>query len=272
MTNYIEDDRPYYEFHDELEGLRKQADQLREIVKNLRSEIKGYQDRAEEAEIKVRQMEEARAGVTGTRLYLKRVDDQGVAHFHYTVNGTRARCAHWRRVNISNCEMVEFATPPDGLCESCAQLLRSEIQYNQYEEQPLYTDNQGKRHREIERSNAAFFNVKADPNPLFTTYVYFIQAEGETRFKVGISTNPRDRIANLRHAAGRVLKVLMLSEACTTSGARSVESAVKNEFDDKRVAQEWYHLNWNQVKRVKEIITFTVAKDRNAKHNFTVVK
>jgi hypothetical protein len=272
MTDYVTDDRPYYEFQDEVDGLRKQVDQLREIVKQLRSEMKGYQDRAEESEVRMRQMEDARAGVTGARLFLRRVDDIGVAHYHYTVNGTRARCSSSRRINSSFCELVELVTPPEELCKDCGRLLDIEIQYNHYEEQPTYSDNQDKRHREIERSNAALFNVKADPNPLFTTYVYFIQAEGETRFKVGISTNPRSRIANLRHAAGRVLKVLMLSEACTSSGARDVEYAVKREFDGKRVAQEWYSLSWQQVKRVKEIITLTVAQDRNKKHKLTVIK
>lgn len=272
MTNYIDDDRPSYEYHHELEGLRKQNDQLREMVHQLRSEINGYRGRAEEAEVKMRQMEEARAGVTGARLYLKRNDGiENVVQFHYTVNGTRPRC-HYRRADITKYDIVELTLPPEGLCDSCALSLKMEIQLNEYKERYPSSEQQSRRQKTTEQENAAFFKLTIDPNPMFTTYVYFIQAEGENRFKVGISTNPRDRIQNLRHAAGRVLKVLFLSAPCTTDGARSVEYAVKREYDSSRVAQEWYILNRNQVKRVKEIITNTVAMDRNKKHHLRVVK
>lgn len=269
-TDYLNDDRPSYEFHHELDGLRKQNDQLREMVHELRSQINAYRTEAEQATIRVRQMEEARAGVTGSRLFFQRSDGaENVAVYHYTVDGTRSLCR--ARIDATKYALIELAAAPEGLCTRCASSLDLESRYNPYE----VTDHslpQEKRRRIIEQENEKIFKLKPDINPLFTTYVYLIQAEGENRFKVGISTSPRTRIGGLRHAAGRVLKVLMLSEACTPDGARSVEYAVKSEFDRSRVAQEWYTLSWQQVKRVKEIITLTVAKDRNGKHHLRVVK
>ena len=261
MTNYVDDDRPWYEFNHELDGLRKQNDHLREMLAQVRSEIGKYRTQAEEAQQKLRQMEDARAGVKGSRLYFRRIDGTE-PKYHYTINGTRFTCRS--RLDPVKFELVELSEPPEGLCVSCAHDVEMELRYNPYED--LHSSpHQDKRRKTIEQENERFFRLTPDANPLFTTYVYLIQADGETRFKVGISTNPRSRVGNLRHAAGRPLKVLMLSEPCTSDGARSVEYAVKREFDRNRVAQEWYHLNWNQVKRVKEIITLTVAQDRNKK-------
>lgn len=260
-TNYLDDDRPAYEYMDELSGLRRQNDQLREMLAQIRQEVGGYRSRAEEAEVKLRQMEEARAGVTGVRLFFQRIDGaEGVTSHHYTINGTRFACH--KRVDLRKYTLVKLSAAPKGLCERCAATLDLELRYNPYEEHaadPSY----GRKKPTIEKQNAEFFKLKPDPNPLFTTHVYLIQSEGETRFKVGISTQPQKRLANLRHAGGRVLKVLFLSEACTDRGARSVEWEVRREFDRNRVAQEWYALSWQQVKRVKEIIALTVAEDRN---------
>lgn len=270
MTNYLDDDRPSYEYQIELNGLRQQNDQLREMLSQVRSEIGKYRTRAEEAERKLRQMEEARAGITGARLFFRRTDGaENVSLYHYTIDGTRSLCRS--RIDLGKYTLIELPVAPEGLCDRCARSLETELKYNPYQEH-VESPVLNRRMKTIEQQNAEFFKLNPDANPLFTTYVYLIQAEGETRFKVGISTDPRNRIANLRHAAGRVLKVLYLSEACTPDGARSVEYAVKTEFDKRRVAQEWYTLSWQQVKRVKEIITLTVAQDRNRKHTLRVVR
>jgi hypothetical protein len=260
----IDDDRPYWEYQHELDGLRKQVDQLREVLHNVRSEVNGYRDRAEQAEIKVRQMEDARAGVTGARLFFQRADGaENVAQWHYTIDGTRSTCR--ARIDLAKYSLVELPAAPDDLCSRCAQSLDLELRYNPYEERETPSFDSRKK-KTLDSHNAAFFKLQADSNPLFTTYVYLIQSEGENRFKVGISINPKQRIGGLRHAGGKALKVLFLSQPCTDAGARSVEYAVKQEFDRSRVAQEWYRLSWQQVKRVQEIITLTVAQDRNKKH------
>lgn len=262
---FLDDDCRYYEYQREIEGLRKQNDSLREMLSRVRTEINGYRSRAEEAEIALRQMEEARAGVTGARLFFQRTTGGGDAvQYHYTADGTRARC---RRVQINPAKwsLVELPSIPELLCASCASLLKSEIEYNPYQERDdtSLSSRSSRKQKTVTDQNEAFFRFKPDPNPLFTTYVYLIQSDGEAHFKVGISTNPRQRLAGLRHAAGRTLKVLFLSEPCTPEGARAVEYEVRREFDRSRVAQEWYRLSWQQVKRVKEIITLTVAKDRS---------
>lgn len=255
-------DKPVYEYIHELEGLRKQNDQLREINAQLRRENSRLESAAEDAVMRMRQMEEARAGVTGSRLFLQRIEPSpGAALYHYTINGTRSACSG--RFDLSKYVMVELPTAPDGLCDRCSSLLQTEVRYNPYtvDDGPSMSEQQKRRARD--RENEGFFKLTPDPNPAFATYVYMFQSEGENRFKVGISTEPRKRMATLRHAAGRVLRVIFLSVPCTNDGARSVEYAVKREFDRSRVAQEWYQLSWQQVKRVKEIITTEVARDRN---------
>lgn len=268
MTDLLDNERRSWEYETEIEGLRQQNDLLRSSLAELRGMINGYRTNAEDAQRRMRQMEDARAGVTGVRHFFRRNDGaENVALYHYTIDGTRSVCR--ARIDPSKYELIESAVALDGLCTRCAPLFSVEISHNPYENREI---DHSPRKGAIDKHNAPYFNIKPDLNPLFTTYVYFIQAEGEMRFKVGISTEPRKRLTTLRHAAGRSLKILILSEPCTSDGARSVEYAVKIEFDEQRVAQEWYRLNWQQVKRVKEIITSTVAKDRNKNTLLRVVK
>lgn len=152
MTNYLDDDRPRYEFHHELDGLRRQNDQLRMMIAELRGTINSYRTEAEEAKKRMRQMEEARAGITGARLFFHRSDAvENVVLWHYTIDGVRSVCR--ARIDPVKYELTELPAAPEGLCDRCAQSLEIELKYNPYEERDIPAYGNNRRRKTIEQEN-----------------------------------------------------------------------------------------------------------------------
>jgi len=66
--------------------------------------------------------------------------------------------------------------------------------------------------------------------------VYFIGVVGRNRVKIGISNNPKRRLAELQHARGDDTLVLL----GVLPGGRSLEFRLHRLFDDDRLGGEWF--------------------------------
>lgn len=186
----------------------------------------------------------------GLHLYLHRVIDTGSAiRYHLTDDGTNSVCQSL--VNPSNFEVIELSSVPDDLCGSCYRFLERR------------TCSARQNNGDAEGHNAIALAYVPDTNPLFQTHVYVFRSEETDDYKVGISINPRRRLVTLRHAGGRVLRVVFVSAPCTDEGARLAELRVRERYGGARVAHEWYRLSVPEADRVCRMVRSIVAQDRH---------
>ena len=69
-----------------------------------------------------------------------------------------------------------------------------------------------------------------------TSYVYFIEAVGLDRIKIGKSQNPDNRLATLQTGSPVPLKLLG-----KTPGGLSLEGKLHSEFSNSQIDREWFH-------------------------------
>lgn len=71
-------------------------------------------------------------------------------------------------------------------------------------------------------------------------YVYFAEAEGLNRVKVGVATHVPSRVATLQTGSPVALKVLGVVE---TDDASYLEAAIHRQFAEDRLHGEWFTLS-----------------------------
>jgi hypothetical protein len=80
------------------------------------------------------------------------------------------------------------------------------------------------------------------------TFVYLLQDE-QAATKIGISADPRGRIASLQTGHPQPLRLLKAIRCRTTADARAVERDLHIHFERQRMNGEWFDLSDRQVRR-----------------------
>ncbi|MBT8239654.1 MAG: GIY-YIG nuclease family protein [Acidimicrobiia bacterium] len=80
------------------------------------------------------------------------------------------------------------------------------------------------------------------------TFVYLLQ-DGQAATKIGISGNPRERIASLETGHPEPLRLVKAIRFRNAAHARAVERDLHIHFERKRMNGEWFDLSDRQVRR-----------------------
>ncbi|MFW2380926.1 MAG: GIY-YIG nuclease family protein [Acidimicrobiales bacterium] len=80
------------------------------------------------------------------------------------------------------------------------------------------------------------------------TYVYLLQDE-QAATKIGISGDPRGRVASLQTGHPEPLRLVKAIGCRTTADARAVERDLHIHFERHRMNGEWFDLSDRQVRR-----------------------
>ena len=74
-------------------------------------------------------------------------------------------------------------------------------------------------------------------------YIYLIQNLETSRYKIGVSKNPKKRIKQLQTGSGEELKLIHTFE---TDNARKIESALHNMYRQHKTMGEWFNLSLSE--------------------------
>lgn len=74
-------------------------------------------------------------------------------------------------------------------------------------------------------------------------YIYLIQNQESSKYKIGVSKNPQKRIQQLQTGSGEKLKLIHTFE---TNNARKVESALHNKYLHFKTIGEWFDLSLSE--------------------------
>lgn len=80
-------------------------------------------------------------------------------------------------------------------------------------------------------------------------YVYIIKNIENGLFKIGYSTNPKNRISSIKTSAGVEIDEIEVAEVVN---GRNVEKHLHRLFKNKRKLGEWFKLSKNDIKLAKE--------------------
>lgn len=87
-------------------------------------------------------------------------------------------------------------------------------------------------------------------------YIYLVEGQ-PGRFKIGLSADPKTRIANLGVKLPFEIEVIHL---ISTDDMRRAERELHDQFRDRRLAGEWFDLTPEQVQSVKKIGSITYGE------------
>lgn len=71
-------------------------------------------------------------------------------------------------------------------------------------------------------------------------FIYLIKAEESSRYKIGISKNPQNRLRQLQTGNSEKLDIIHIFESAI---AKKVESALHNTYGSLRKSGEWFELS-----------------------------
>ena len=78
-------------------------------------------------------------------------------------------------------------------------------------------------------------------------YLYIIQHGSEDVCKIGISSNPEERLKGLQTGTPRILTLIAMMEFASREIALGVESLLHMFFDENRLNGEWFEVNPSHV-------------------------
>jgi hypothetical protein len=78
-------------------------------------------------------------------------------------------------------------------------------------------------------------------------YVYFININNTNTYKIGVSTSPKKRLANIASVLPYELNVLALNKV---KSPYIVEQSLIDKFKRKLIKNEWFSLNHDEVKYI----------------------
>lgn len=90
------------------------------------------------------------------------------------------------------------------------------------------------------------------------SYVYFI-ASGTNPIKIGISDNPKQRLASLQTAHYKPLQLLFSITCNSRQGAEELETAFHCWYSQKRLLNEWFDISIEEIQQ-DVILLLSISK------------
>lgn len=82
-------------------------------------------------------------------------------------------------------------------------------------------------------------------------YVYLLNIQGTTKYKIGVSISPKKRIADIASVIPYQLEVLALNQI---NNPYEFEQSLIDEFKHKLIRNEWFNLSIDEVKYIMVVL------------------